>query len=131
MFIDASAVIAILTREEDAGDLMTRLSDAETVEASPMVLYESALGVARIVGISVMDALGIVERFLEQSGGTIIAMDQTIGRAAVAAHHRYGRGNHKAALNMGDCFAYACAHQLNVPLLCKGNDFPRTDIELA
>jgi ribonuclease VapC len=47
------------------------------------------------------------------------------------ASRLYGRGRHKAALNFGDCFAYACAKTLDVPLLCKGDDFPQTDIKLA
>jgi ribonuclease VapC len=47
------------------------------------------------------------------------------------AYARYGKGRHPAALNMGDCFAYACARQLATSLLCKGKDFPRTDIEVA
>jgi ribonuclease VapC len=47
------------------------------------------------------------------------------------AYARYGKGRHPAALNMGDCFAYACARQVATPLLCKGNGFPLTDIEIA
>jgi ribonuclease VapC len=50
---------------------------------------------------------------------------------AVEAFDRFGKGRHSAGLNMGDCFAYACARQIDTPLLCKGNDFPRTDIGLA
>ena len=54
-----------------------------------------------------------------------------MGRAALSAFDRYGRGRHSAALNMGDCFAYACARQLDLPLLFKGDDFPLTDITIA
>ena len=54
-----------------------------------------------------------------------------IGRNALSAFERYGRGRHPAALNMGDCFAYACARQLDIPLLFKGDDFPLTDITIA
>ena len=41
------------------------------------------------------------------------------------------KGRHRAALNMGDCFAYACAKMNRVPLLCKGDDFVHTDIRIA
>jgi ribonuclease VapC len=51
-----------------------------------------------------------------------------IGHAALQAFARYGRGRHPAQLNMGDCFAYACARARNVQLLYKGDDFARTDL---
>jgi ribonuclease VapC len=50
---------------------------------------------------------------------------------AIDAYARYGKGRHPAALNFGDCFAYACARAANAPLLYKGDDFPQTDIETA
>ena len=50
-------------------------------------------------------------------------------RLALEAHARFGRGRHPARLNMGDCFAYACARSRGVPLLYKGEDFALTDIE--
>jgi ribonuclease VapC len=55
-----------------------------------------------------------------------------VGELAVAACSTYGRAvGHPAKLNLGDCFAYACARSLEVPLLFKGNDFPHTDMEPA
>jgi ribonuclease VapC len=52
--------------------------------------------------------------------------------AARSAHLRFGKGTgHGAALNYGDCFAYALAKAMEVPLLCKGNDFRLTDIGIA
>lgn len=53
---------------------------------------------------------------------------------AIAARHawrRFGKGNHPAALNFGDCFAYALAKATGEPLLFKGDDFAVTDIEAA
>ncbi|CAN5295645.1 hypothetical protein BH09PSE1_BH09PSE1_29370 [soil metagenome] len=52
-------------------------------------------------------------------------------RLALEAFDRFGKGRHPAALNMGDCFAYACAKSLAVPLLYKGDDFAQTDVEAA
>ena len=54
-----------------------------------------------------------------------------IGRDAIETFERFGRGNHPARLNMGDCFAYACARSLGVPLLFKGDDFSQTDIAVG
>ncbi len=58
----------------------------------------------------------------------IVPITAEIGRMAVEAFARFGRGNHPARLNLGDCFAYACARNLGVPLLFKGTDFSQTDI---
>jgi ribonuclease VapC len=54
-----------------------------------------------------------------------------VGRSAIAAFDRFGQGRHPAGLNMGDCLAYACANELDVSLLYKGDDFPLTDITIA
>ena len=61
----------------------------------------------------------------------MVPITAEIGRGALSAFERYGTGRHPAALNMGDCFAYACARQLDMPLLFKGDDFPLTDITVA
>lgn len=50
---------------------------------------------------------------------------------AIDAYARYGKGRHPAALNMGDCHAYACAKAHGARLLFKGDDFSRTDIDRA
>jgi ribonuclease VapC len=73
----------------------------------------------------------ILDRFLEQAAVRIVPTTAEIGRGAVSAFERYGRGQHPAALDMGDCFAYACANELDMPLLFKGDDFPQTDIAVA
>ena len=73
----------------------------------------------------------IVLDFLKDIHGEMIDLDEKIARQAMQAHARFGKGRHKASLNMGDCFAYACAKVHRVPLLCKGDDFTHTDIELA
>jgi ribonuclease VapC len=96
-----------------------------------MAIFEAAAGLARIANGPVTDALALVDRFLSEISATVVAIDRDTGFAAVAAFDRFGKGRHAAGLNMGDCFAYACAKQLNASLLCKGNDFPRTDIGLA
>jgi ribonuclease VapC len=131
MFLDASAIIAIIVRETDADSLAGRLGQASAVYTSPIAVCEAVLGLARIGGMSVRDADAILRSFLEKVRAAIIPIDAEIGRAAVAVFERYGKGRHQAALNMGDCFAYACARDIDVPLLCKGNDFPQTDVTLG
>jgi ribonuclease VapC len=58
-----------------------------------------------------------------------VPITREIGDLALQAFEKYGKGRgHKAQLNMGDCFAYACAKSLGVPLLYKGDDFAKTDL---
>lgn len=67
--------------------------------------------------------------FLDETGIEVIAITDEIGRAALDAFDRYGKGRgHPARLNLGDCFAYGAAVTLGVPLLYKGDDFTQTDL---
>jgi ribonuclease VapC len=52
-------------------------------------------------------------------------------RVARRAYRTYGRGNHPAGLNFGNCFAYALAQTTGLPLLFKGDDFAQTDVAPA
>ena len=131
MFLDASAMIAIIAREDDAASLTARLDQADAVFTSPIAVYESVLGLARVSGTSIADATAVLDRFLAEVNATIVPIDASRGREAIAAFARFGKGRHGAALNLGDCFVYACARTLDVPLLCKGDDFPQTDIGIA
>ena len=101
------------------------------VHTSPIAIYETVLGLARVGDTSIQDAQIVLNRFLEEVRAEIISITAEIGRGALTAFERFGRGRHPAALNMGDCFAYACACELDTPLLFKGDDFPLTDITVA
>lgn len=131
MFVDASAVVAIITAERDASALATKLGAAREAFISPISQYESVLGVARALNATIAAATGLVDEFIHAKSLKNLAIDAAVASTAVAAFERYGKGRHKAKLNMGDCFAYACAKTLGVPLLCKGNDFKHTDVKLA
>jgi ribonuclease VapC len=128
MFIDASAIVAITAPAEDGPVLSARLDQATDAQTSPIALYEAVLGLSRKLAISVADAEEAVGNFIIESGAEIVPITAEIGRAAIRVFERYGRGQHPARLNMGDCFAYACARTLGVPLLFKGDDFAQTDI---
>ena len=131
MFLDASAMIAVIVREEDGQALAARLGQADRVHTSPIAIYEAVLGVARIRNSGTPGAQRIVDQFLSAAGAEIVPITAEIGRGATRAFERFGRGQHPARLNMGDCFAYACARALGVPLLFKGDDFSQTDIAAA
>lgn len=128
MFIDASAAIAILSGEEDGEALANRLEQAETRLVSPLSLYETVAGLARKRRCPVEEAHELVNLFVAEIDAQLVEITAEIGEAALAAFRRFGKGRHKADLNMGDCFAYACAQVHGMPLLYKGNDFVHTDI---
>jgi len=131
MFVDASAIVGILGSEEDADILSMRLSQADRIYTSAIAVYEAVLGLARNCDLSIGEAMEAVAQFLVESHAEVIPIDIVIGQDALRAFERFGRGRHPAQLNMGDCFAYACARALDVPLLFKGDDFGQTDIALA
>ena len=128
MFVDASAIVGILAREVDGPDLAARVTQADRLFTSPLAIYEAVLGLARSRNMAIDDAQTAVSDFLTDSRAEIT---EEVGRDAIRAFDRFGRGRHPARLNMGDCFAYACARSLAVPLLFKGDDFSQTDIAVA
>jgi ribonuclease VapC len=131
MFVDASAFVAILAYEEDAEELLARLQRAEIRYTSPMAVWETSLALGRQRQLAPTDALKLVTDFMKLLFVIVEPVSLEMGELAVVAHQRFGKGRHPAALNFGDCFAYACARQLGMPLLYKGDDFSQTDIDAA
>jgi ribonuclease VapC len=131
MFVDASAIVAMLT-DEPEGDAYRQAVAMETdAITSPIAVYESALAVARRKGREPEAALEIVVSFLASAGIATVQVGEVEYRLAIQAFARFGKGRHPARLNMGDCFAYACAKANATSLLFKGDDFARTDIPAA
>jgi ribonuclease VapC len=129
MFVDASALTAMLVDERDARELLARLQNATTRITSPLAVWETVLAVARILGLEIDAAHEAVEEFLVLTRITVEPVPADARRGAIEAFARFGKGRHPAALNFGDCFAYAGARLASLPLLYKGDDFPLTDIE--
>ncbi len=131
IFIDASAMIAILTQESDAANLADRLETASERLCSAISVWETVAGLCRSYRFTVPTAREDVARFLEAGDIRFTPIGEREHRIATDAYARFGKGRSTAALNMGDCFAYACAKSNNARLLFKGDDFTRTDIEPA
>ncbi len=131
MFVDASAMVAMVVPEADGELITAKLETAERLFVSPIAVWESTVALARIRQCSVDVARLTVQRFVDAVEAESVDIDATVGALAIQAFARFGKGRHPAALNMGDCFAYACAQKLGVSLLCKGDDFPQTDAALA
>ena len=110
MFVDASAIVAIVTREADADELANALDAARSPITSAIAVFEATLGVCRKRHASVAEAQGDVSEFLETAGVRTVAITNKEAEAALDAFSRYGKGRgHPAQLNLGDCFAYAVA----------------------
>jgi ribonuclease VapC len=131
MFVDASALVAIIAGEHDGPALVERLDTAGRRYTSPIAIYEATLGLLRIRRTTIRAITALLDDFMTRSRIEAISISPEIGRIAIETFARFGRSNHPAQLNMGDCFAYACARSLGAPLLCKGSDFSQTDIALA
>lgn len=140
MFVDASAIVAILKGEPEADDLIGRLEASDGAALiSPVVRYEAAVslavslargrGEAKAGGADFDTAEALVTAFLKEIGAEEVPVTDRIGSGAIRAARRYGKvSEHRADLNMGDCFAYACAEAHGVGLLYKGRDFAETEI---
>jgi ribonuclease VapC len=130
--VDASAIVAMLTREPDADALLSALAAADGAETTPIASYEAVLGVSRKRQWSVAEAETHVVDFLRAAGIAVQPIQPETAHVALEAFARYGKGRgHPAQLNLGDCFAYAQAKLSGASLLYKGDDFSKTDIESA
>lgn len=131
MFIDASALTAMLIDEDDARELLSRLQATSTRLTSPLAVWETSVAVARVLDLPIGEASTAVARYIALIGIVVEPVAPETAAIALSAFERYGKGRHPARLNFGDCFAYACARHLGQPLMFKGGDFPQTDIDAA
>jgi ribonuclease VapC len=130
--IDASAIVAILTREPESERLIAALERGGEAAASPIAIFEAALGLRRKRKCSVAEAEADVTDFLKAARVKLTAIEPRDAHGALEPFARYDEGTgHPAQLNLADCFAYAQARAARAPLLFKGDDFSRTDIAAA
>jgi ribonuclease VapC len=128
MTLDTSALIAILLSEAGALDLVDKILEAEVVRVGTPTLVETAAVLAhRRRGPALPEVRGL----LDELRVTVVPFGSAEWEAAALAYERFGRGRHKAALNLGDCLSYATAAIAGDSLLFVGNDFTKTDIRRA
>lgn len=127
--VDSSALIANLRREPEADNFLYIIAEADRCLLSSITWLETSIVLAGRTGDATLwtelDAL------IARAGIQVVAQDAELAEAARVAFLLYGRGRHPAALNLGDCASYALAKQRNLPLLFKGDDFARTDLQSA
>jgi ribonuclease VapC len=131
LFADASALISILTVESDAIDLAHRLEQDRDRIYSAISAWETVAGLCHAYRFSVEQARDRVGLFMKELGFRLVPIGDAEYEIALDAYARFGKGRHAAKLNMGDCYAYACARTNHANLLFKGDDFSKTDIQSA
>ena len=128
MIVDSSALLAILLHETDARHYAAAISNAPSPRMSVANVLETTMVAESRGGAAAGRAL---DRQLERAEIELVPVTVEQMQAARRAWRRFGRGNHPAALNFGDCFAYALAETTGEKLLFKGEDFARTDVKAA
>lgn len=128
MIVDTSAIIAILFRESESTQYEKAILEAQNCRMSVVSYLEASIVLESRNGVAAGHDLDVLlqEADIELEPVTI---DQAL--SARRAWQRFGKGNHPAGLNFGDCFSYALAEATREPLLFKGRDFALTDIEAA
>ena len=128
MILDSSAIVAIFLKEPGFEALVDKLAEAANVGIGAPTAAETAIVVGARLG---MDGRNLVSRFLHEQDVVIVTVGNDHWQSAAEAYARFGRGRHKAALNFGDCLAYAVATLAGEPLLAVGRGFRHTDLDLA
>jgi ribonuclease VapC len=128
VIVDSSAVVSILLGEPGHETLLDHIAAAPDVRIGVPTLVETGIVLTAKLGPSGTSLLG---RFMTEAGLRPVDLTEAHWPVAVGAYLRFGKGRHPAALNFGDCLTYAVAAVSGEPLLCVGDDFPRTDLVLV
>ena len=125
MVLDSSAIVAIEAKEPGFQELIARIDRAERVLIGSPTALEAVMV---LTSRRRSDATAWVAGFLRSVDADVVPFSELHFEAAARAYLRFGKGRHPAALNFGDCMAYAVSKVAKEPLLYTGNDFARTDI---
>ena len=131
MFVDAAAIVAILSDEPEAARCAAALLEAVDAVTSAIAAWEASLALARPekLGLSLEISERLVRRFLEDRGIILRDLPEATDALSLAldAARRYRGG--PARLNLADCFHYACARHYRVPILSTATEFRATDLD--
>lgn len=127
LVVGTSAAVAILTGEDGADWLIDTLSAARQRFMASATYLELGIALETRMGPVATGAAG---RFVRDSDIELVEVGPVIAERALEGWRLYGKGRHPAALNYGDCFTYGTAVELGLPVLCIGDDFARTDLEV-
>jgi ribonuclease VapC len=128
LILDSSAIVSVIEEEDGSVDLAEALACAQSVAVGAPTLFETAIVLIAREGAAGRASL---VRFLDDNDIASIPFGARHWAIAAEAFIRFGKGRHPARLNYGDCMTYATARLADDPLLCIGNDFAQTDLQLA
>jgi ribonuclease VapC len=131
MVLDTSAVVAVIMAEHPAPALFDALADASIICVGAASLVETAMVLDGRLSGTAPDASSRLAVFMARFDVDVLPFVAQHWPVAWAAFLRYGKGRHPAGLNFGDCLTYATARLAGQPLLCVGDDFAQTDLELV
>jgi ribonuclease VapC len=132
LILDSSAVVAVICREPGYEELLRKIALARTVAIGAPTVAETQMMVEIKLGTRRgRDGAALVDQFLAEIQAVVVPFARNHVSIFFEAFRRYGRGRHRAHLNMGDCFTYAVAKAAGMPVLYVGEDFSRTDLESA
>lgn len=131
MFVDAAAIVAILSQEPEAARCADAIVRAESPFTSAIAVWEAAMALSRPekLGIQVETGLKIVNRFLEERDIAIRDLPPAQDAASLSVEAASRFRNNTIRLNLADCFHYACARHFGVPMLSTADEFRLTDLE--
>lgn len=128
MIVDSSALVALLMDESSARRVESALAAADRIGISAATLVEATIVLSSRMG---RDARPVLARLMRLLDAEVVPFDEGQYEYAVDGWLRFGKGRHKAALDLGDCLSYAAARYLDQPLLCVGDDFAQTDVAIV
>ena len=128
MIVDSSALIAILLRQPEHEWLVDQLSGTSSAGVGTPAIAETGIVLSSRLGVR---GRTLLARLIEEAGLIVIAFSEQHARLAIDAYWRFGKGRHPARLNFGDCLTYAIAKLGDESLLCIGDDFSKTDLQVV
>ncbi len=128
MIIDSSALVAVLLREKGSEPVLDALETADACRVGAPTIVETAMVLTGRLGD---DGRTMLLSLLQEVNVDVLSFGDAHWRIAQSAFVRFGKGRHPAALNFGNCLTYATAYVAGEPLLCAGDDFAQTDLELV
>jgi ribonuclease VapC len=128
VIVDSSALTAVLLRQPEHEWLVDQLSRSSAVGVGTPTLAKTGIVLTARLGVR---GRTLLVRLVEEAGLIVIPFGEQHARLAIDAYRRFGKGRHPARLNFGDCLTYATAKLAEDPLLCLGDDFAKTDLQVV
>ena len=128
MVVDTSALMAVLLAEPEAEEFLRAFQASQVKLISTATLVEAKIVVARALGEPGLQHLDLL---LQKAEIDPVPLHLEHVHWALRGWRQFGKGRHRAALNLVDCFSYALAMATAEPLLFKGDDFGLTDVVIA